>query len=77
MTHLPVIADPSHAIGVRRYVGAVTLAALAAGADGLIIETHPDPDQAVSDGDQSLTLPQFAALMQQLRAMAQAVGRRL
>lgn len=77
MTHLPVVADPSHAIGVRRHVAAVTLAGLAAGADGLIIETHPDPDKAVSDGDQSLTLPQFAALMQQVRAMAEAVGRRV
>ncbi|MFN8456573.1 MAG: 3-deoxy-7-phosphoheptulonate synthase [Anaerolineae bacterium] len=77
MTHLPVVADPSHAIGVRRHVAAVTLAGLAAGADGLIIETHPDPDKAVSDGDQSLTLPQFAQLMQQVRAMAQAVRRRV
>ncbi len=77
MTHLPVVADPSHAIGVRRHVAAVTLAGLAAGADGLIIETHPDPDKAVSDGDQSLTLPQFAELMQRVRAMAQAVGRRV
>jgi 3-deoxy-7-phosphoheptulonate synthase len=77
MTHLPVVADPSHAIGVRRHVAAMTLAGLAAGADGLIIETHPDPDKAVSDGDQSLTLPQFAALMQQVRAMAEAVGRRV
>jgi 3-deoxy-7-phosphoheptulonate synthase len=75
LTHLPVIADPSHAIGVRRHVRAVTLAGVAAGADGLIIETHPNPDQAVSDGDQSLTLPQFAELMQQVRTMAQAVGR--
>lgn len=75
LTHLPVIADPSHAIGVRRHVQAVTLAGVAAGADGLIIETHPNPDQAASDGDQSLTLPQFAGLMAQVRAMAQAVGR--
>lgn len=75
LTHLPVIADPSHAIGVRRHVRAVTLAGVAAGADGLIIETHPNPDQAVSDGDQSLTLSQFAELMQQVRAMAGAVGR--
>lgn len=75
LTHLPIIADPSHAIGVRRHVQAVTLAGVAAGADGLIIETHPNPDQAVSDGDQSLTLPQFSQLMHQVRAMAQAVGR--
>jgi 3-deoxy-7-phosphoheptulonate synthase len=75
LTHLPVVADPSHAIGVRRHVQAITLAGVAAGADGLIIETHPNPDQAVSDGDQSLTLPQFSQLMNQVKAMAQAVGR--
>ena len=75
LTHLPVIADPSHAIGVRRHVTAVTLSAVASGADGLIIEAHPNPDQAVSDGDQSLTLPQFADLMTQVRKMASAVGR--
>jgi 3-deoxy-7-phosphoheptulonate synthase len=56
-------------------VPAVTLAGIAAGADGLIIETHPNPDQAVSDGDQSLTLPQFADLMDRVRAMAGAVDR--
>jgi 3-deoxy-7-phosphoheptulonate synthase len=77
LTHLPIVADPSHAIGVRRHVAAVTLAAVAAGADGLIVETHPDPDQAVSDGDQSLTLPQFAELMSRVRAMAEAVGRKI
>ena len=75
LTHLPVIADPSHAIGVRRHVQAVTLAGVAAGADGLIIETHPNPDQAVSDGDQSLTLPQFSELMAQVRKMAKAVDK--
>ena len=75
LTHLPVIADPSHAIGVRRYVKSVTLAGVAAGADGLVIETHPNPDEAVSDGPQSLTLPQFAELMPQVKRMAEAVGR--
>lgn len=75
LTHLPVIADPSHAIGVRRHVPAMALAAVAAGADGLIIEVHPNPDEAVSDGDQSLTLPQFAESMARIRAMAEAVGR--
>ncbi|MBN1992638.1 MAG: 3-deoxy-7-phosphoheptulonate synthase [Anaerolineae bacterium] len=75
LTHLPVIADPSHAIGVRRHVTAITLAGVAAGADGLIIETHPDPDHAASDGAQSLTLPEFAQLMPQVKAMAQAVDR--
>jgi 3-deoxy-7-phosphoheptulonate synthase len=75
LTHLPVIADPSHGVGVRRYVGAVTLAGIAAGADGLIIEAHPNPDKAASDGPQSLTLPQFAELMARVKAMAEAVGR--
>jgi 3-deoxy-7-phosphoheptulonate synthase len=75
LTHLPVIADPSHAVGVRRHVASISLAGVAAGADGLIIETHPDPDHAASDGAQSLTLPQFAQLMPQVRAMAEAVGR--
>ncbi len=75
LTHLPVIADPSHGVGVRRHVPPVALAGIAAGADGLIIETHPDPDHAASDGAQSLTLEQFARLMEQVRAMAQAVDR--
>jgi 3-deoxy-7-phosphoheptulonate synthase len=75
LTHLPVIADPSHAAGVRRYVQRVGLAGLAAGADGLIVEAHPDPDHATSDGDQSLTLEQFYELMGQVRTMAEAVGR--
>ena len=75
MSHLPVVADPSHATGVRRYVTPVSLAAVAAGADGLIVEVHPDPDKALSDGDQSLTPQQFIQLMQAMRSMAAAVGR--
>jgi 3-deoxy-7-phosphoheptulonate synthase len=75
LTHLPVVADPSHAIGVRRFVKSITLAGIAAGADGLAIEVHPNPDVAVSDGPQSLTLPQFAGLMAQVRAMTAAIGR--
>lgn len=75
LTHLPVIADPSHGVGVRRHVQSIALAGVAAGADGLIIEAHPDPDQAASDGPQSLTLPQFAELMTQIRKMAEAVDR--
>ena len=75
ITHLPIIADPSHGVGVRRHVPSVALSGIAAGADGLIIEIHPNPDEAVSDGDQSLTLPQFAELMPKVRAMAEAVGR--
>lgn len=77
ITHLPIVADPSHAVGVRRYVKAMALAGVAAGADGLIIEVHPNPDKAVSDGPQSLTLDQFAEVMRHIKAMAAAVGRTL
>jgi chorismate mutase/prephenate dehydratase len=65
-SHLPVIVDPSHGTGARRYVAPMAWAARAAGAHGLLIEVHPDPDQALSDADQSLTFDQFAALMRQL-----------
>ncbi len=75
ITHLPIIADPSHGIGVRRHVGAISLAAVAAGADGLIIEAHPNPDRALSDGDQSLTLEQFQTLMKQIKIVAETIGR--
>lgn len=75
ITHLPVIADPSHGIGVRRHVGAISLAAVAAGADGLIIEAHPNPNRALSDGDQSLTLEQFQTLMKRIKIVAETVGR--
>jgi 3-deoxy-7-phosphoheptulonate synthase len=75
LTHLPVIADPSHAVGVRRLVKPIALAGIAAGADGLIVEVHPNPDQAASDGAQSLTPSQFFELMKQVRAMATAVDR--
>ena len=77
MSHLPVFVDPSHAAGKRAYVPALALAAVAAGADGLIIEVHPAPDQALSDGAQSLTFDQFADLMPRLAAVAAAVGRTL
>jgi 3-deoxy-7-phosphoheptulonate synthase len=76
-THLPVIVDPSHAAGRRDLVPALALAAVAAGADGLLIEVHPDPDHARSDGDQSLTLEAFAELMERVRDVAAAVGRRV
>ena len=66
MTHLPVIADPSHATGRRELVPAVSRAALAAGADGLIVEVHPHPERALSDGAQSLDVESFAAMMQDL-----------
>lgn len=77
ITHLPVIVDPSHGTGVARYVPAMARAALAAGADGLIIEVHPNPKEALSDGAQSLTPDQFAATMIQLRKVAEALGRTL
>src|SRR5689334_22664352 len=76
-SHLPVIADPSHGTGKWYLVPPLALASLAAGADGLIIEIHPDPDRAKSDGGQSLTLENFAALMPRLAAVAAAVGRTL
>ena len=74
-THLPIVADPSHGTGLRELVPAMSRAALAAGADALILEVHPDPDTAVSDGRQSLTLEDFSALMKSLRRIAQAVDR--
>ena len=67
LTHLPVIVDPSHATGKRSLVPAVARAAVAIGADGLLVEVHPYPEKAVSDGAQSLTLDQFRCMMQQLR----------
>jgi len=76
-SHLPVIADPSHGTGKWYLVPPLALAALAAGADGLIIEIHPDPDRAKSDGGQSLTLENFATLTPRLAAVAAAVGRTL
>lgn len=75
LTHLPVIGDPSHGVGKRPFVPAMARAAVAAGADGLIIEVHHDPDHALSDGAQSLYPEQFAELMNQLRVIATAVGR--
>jgi 3-deoxy-7-phosphoheptulonate synthase len=75
LTHLPVILDPSHSTGHADYVTSIARAAVAAGADGLIIEVHPDPAQALSDGLQSLRPEKFAELVQQVRAIAEAVGR--
>ena len=75
LSHLPVIADPSHATGVRRYVEPIAMAGVAAGADGVIVEVHPDPDHATSDGEQSLTFEQFARLMRRLDAVGRAVDR--
>ena len=74
-THLPVIGDPSHPAGDRRYVIPLALAILAAGADGLIVEVHPNPDKAWSDAKQQLTFEQFEELMNKARALAKALGR--
>ena len=74
-THLPVIVDPSHAGGKAWMVPALSLAAVAAGADGLLVEIHPSPKDAWCDADQALTPGEFSALMAQIRAVAQAVGR--
>jgi len=74
-THLPVIADPSHAGGRSHLVPALSYAAIAAGADGLIIEVHPDPETATSDGEQSLDFDAFDVLMRGLRPFAEAAGR--
>ena len=75
LSHLPVVADPSHGTGKWYLVAPVALAAVAAGADGLIIEVHPSPDHALSDGFQSLTFENFAALMAKVSAVAGAIGR--
>jgi 3-deoxy-7-phosphoheptulonate synthase len=77
LSHLPIIVDPSQGTGKRALVGAVSLAAVAAGADGLIVEMHPHPDAALKDGAQSLTLEQFAELMPRVHAVAAAIGRGL
>jgi 3-deoxy-7-phosphoheptulonate synthase len=77
LTHLPVVVDPSHGVGRRDLVAPMTKAAVAAGADGLIIEVHTNPEEAMSDGDQSLKPDQFALLMQELKPIAEAVGREI
>jgi 3-deoxy-7-phosphoheptulonate synthase len=74
-THLPVILDPSHSTGHWEYVSAIARAGIAAGADGLIVEVHPNPDEALSDGVQSLKPERFVELMNQVKAIARAVGR--
>ncbi len=77
LTHLPVILDPSHATGHADYVAAIARAAIAAGADGLIVEVHPDPAHAVSDGKQSLKPEKFAEMVKQVKAIAEVMGRRI
>lgn len=77
LSHLPIIADPSHGTGLRAKVLPMARAAVAAGADGLMIEVHPDPDRALSDGAQSIALPDFDFLISQVNPIADAIGRRL
>jgi 3-deoxy-7-phosphoheptulonate synthase len=77
LSHLPVIVDPSHAIGMWRFVSPMARAAIAAGADGLIVEMHPNPAEALCDGPQSLTPANFAAMMDDLKHMAAMMGRKM
>jgi 3-deoxy-7-phosphoheptulonate synthase len=75
LSHLPIVADPSHGTGARDKVIPMTRAAVAAGADGILVEVHPNPERARSDGAQSLYPEQFSQLMGEVRAIAQAIGR--
>jgi 3-deoxy-7-phosphoheptulonate synthase len=75
LTHLPVIVDPSHGIGIRKHVAAIARAGIAAGADGIMVEVHPRPEKALSDGHQSLAFPEFDALMREVRVIALAIER--
>ena len=77
LSHLPIVADPSHGTGHRDMVIPLARAAVAAGADGLLVEVHPNPDQALSDGAQSLYPAQFVQMMREVRLIAEAIGRRV
>lgn len=77
MTHLPVIVDPSHGVGRWDLVTPMARAGVAAGADGILVEIHPNPEQAMSDGEQSLKIPVFKEMMRQIRAIAGAMGREI
>jgi 3-deoxy-7-phosphoheptulonate synthase len=77
LSHLPILVDPSHGTGKRDYVPAMALAALAAGADGLLIEIHPEPERAMSDGAQSLDFEGFRRLMESLQKLAEPLGRKI
>jgi 3-deoxy-7-phosphoheptulonate synthase len=77
LSHLPVIADPSHGTGVRSLVIPMAKAAVAAGADGLIVEVHPNPEEAFSDGAQSLTPDQFSEMMNWVRKLAQLENKKI
>ena len=76
LSHLPVIVDPSHGVGKRRYVAPLAKAGIVVGADGLIVEVHPRPEKALSDGQQSLSLPEFSGLMLGLRRLQRALSRK-
>jgi 3-deoxy-7-phosphoheptulonate synthase len=75
LTHLPVMGDPSHGVGIRDLVPPMALASVAAGADGLLMEMHPNPDKAMSDGAQSLYPEQLEKLVAMLRQLAPVIGR--
>jgi 3-deoxy-7-phosphoheptulonate synthase len=75
LSHLPIIVDPSHGVGTRRFVSPMARAAIAAGADGIMVEIHPDPDKALSDGPQSLTFDEFGLLMNRCRIIGTTLGR--
>lgn len=77
LSHLPVIVDPSHAIGKWKFVPPMAMAAIAAGADGLLVEVHPNPTEALCDGPQSLTPANFAAMMAELKKIAEVMGRKI
>ncbi len=77
LSHLPIIVDPSHGTGCRSLVLSMSLAAIAAGADGLIIEVHPNPEKALSDGEQSLSLTEFAALMESVRQLTMVLSHKI
>ena len=76
-THLPIVVDPSHAAGTWKLIEPLAMAALAAGADGLVVEVHPDPAHALCDGNQSLRPDKFAAMMERIRPLASILGREL
>lgn len=77
LSHLPIIVDPSHGVGVRNFVAPMAKAAVAAGADGLAIEVHTDPDKSITDADQTISCESFSALMDELRPISVAVGKHL
>jgi 3-deoxy-7-phosphoheptulonate synthase len=77
LTHLPIVGDPAHGTGMWNLVAPIAKAAVAAGADSIMVEVHPDPARAMSDGQQSLTPKKFAQLVQELKAIASAVGKEI